>query len=33
MSELIVGAGVAILLIGLPIVLARGSSKSKQTWD
>jgi hypothetical protein len=30
MSELIVGAGAAILLIGLPIVLARGASKSKQ---
>jgi hypothetical protein len=31
MSDLIVWAGVAILFIGLPIVLARGSSRSKQS--
>lgn len=30
MSDLIVWAGVAILFIGVPIVLARVSSKSKQ---
>ncbi len=31
MSELIVWAGAAILLIGLPIILASGSTKSKQS--